>query len=163
MVVGECNLAAECRDGVWPFVRRPLAVMKIVSLAGVVLAVMATGAAAEPKKLMDSELAAVRAGLFDVVFIVPVTVVNNTSESAAVGIHAEGVASKAESTVTVNNAIMVSQATRLGNLTLPELGAFAGAGLPVAAPGTSTAGIGLLQAWTMVADMLRTRSLGRGW
>jgi hypothetical protein len=142
-----------------------LAVMKIISLSGAILAATATGAAAEPKRLMDSELAGVRAGLFDVVFIVPVTIVNNTSESAAVGIHAEGVASKAESTVTVNNAIMVSQATQLGNLTLPDLGAFAGAGWPVAASGTSTAGTGLslLQAWTMVADMLRTRSLGRGW
>jgi hypothetical protein len=139
--------------------------MKIISLSGAVLAAMATGAAAEPKMLIDSELAGVRAGLFDVVFIVPVTIVNNTSESAAVGIHADGVASKAESTVTVNNAIMVSQASQLGNLTLPELGAFAGAGLPVAAPGMGTAGTGLrlLQAWTMVADMLRTRSLGRGW
>jgi hypothetical protein len=142
-----------------------LAVMKIISLSGAILAATATGAAAEPKRLMDSELAGVRAGLFDVVFIVPVTIVNNTSESAAVGIHAEGVASKAESTVTVNNAIMVSQATQLVNLTLPDLGAFADAGWPVAASGTSTAGTGLslLQAWTMVADMLRTRSLGRGW
>ena len=35
------------------------------------------------------------------------------SESAAVGIHADGIASKAESAVTVNNAIMVSQASQL--------------------------------------------------
>jgi hypothetical protein len=140
-------------------------VMKTISLSVAVLAAMATGAAAEPKKLLDSELAGVTGGLYDIVFIVPVTVVNNSSESAAVGLHTDGVASRAQSNVTVNNAIRIDQDTELGTLSLPASGVFADAGWPGADSATSTAGPGLslLQAWTMIADMLRTRSLGRGW
>ncbi len=139
--------------------------MKKILLSAVALAALTLPAAADPRKLTDTDMAKVTAGLYDVIFIMPVTVIHSSVNSAAVGIQAKGVASNAESNVSVTNIIGVNQSTDPGSASLPASAVFAGPGWPWADSGPSAGANGMnpLQAWTMIADMLRTRFLGRGW
>ncbi len=139
--------------------------MKTILLSAVAIAAMTSVAAAEPRKLADTEMAEVTAGLYDIIFIIPVTVVHSSVNSAAVGVDGGSAASDAESNIAVNNVIDVNQSDFLVGTTLPASAVFAGAGWPWAEPGSGTAGDGVnpLRAWAMITDMLRSRYFGRGW
>jgi hypothetical protein len=80
------------------FAEETLAAMRNLTI-GRVPATIATGAVAAAERFVDSELAGVTAGFYDIGFIVPITIVINSSEPAAVGIHAESVTWEAEANV----------------------------------------------------------------
>lgn len=144
--------------------------MKKVLIAAVAFGTMTSVALAEPRKLADTEMAEVAAGLYDIVFIVPITVINSDANSSAVGVHSQGtVASNAENNVTVNNVIGVDQTTQVIAAGLSTQAVLGLAGVWSARtesrPGTAVGGGSFdpMRAWSMIAEMLQVRFLGRGW
>ena len=135
-------------------------------LSAAALAAMTSVAMAEPRKLGDKEMVEVTAGLYDVVFIVPVTVIYNTMNSTAVGAGTGSAASNAESDIAVNNIIGVNKSGDVIGALRPASGVFAGGWWPSVDLRTGSGGgdgVSPLRAWSMITGMLRSRYFGRGW
>ena len=138
--------------------------MKPILPSVLVLALTSSLACAEPRKLADDEMAGVTAGLYDLIFIVPVTVIVNNADSTAVGAGAGAVSSTVGQNVVVNNAVDVDQSNQLFGVA-PAPPALAGSFWPWADPraGAADGGTDPGRMWSMIAGMLHSRHFGRGW
>ena len=134
--------------------------MKPVLLSVAVLVLTGSLACAEPRKLADGEMAEVTAGLYDLIFIVPVTVVVNNADSAAVGAGTGDVSSSVEQDVVVNSTINVDRSNQLFGAA-PAPPAITANLWPWA--GAADGGIDPGRMWSMIAGMLHGRHFGRGW
>jgi hypothetical protein len=139
--------------------------MKAISLAAMALTAMTSAAMAEPRKLGDDEMAEVTAGLYDVVLVMPITVIYSSVNSTAVGVGAGSVGSNAGSNIAVNNIIGVNKPDHVIGATPPASSVVADGWWSWAHPRTGMGedGVGPLRMWSMITDMLRSKYLGRGW
>lgn len=147
--------------------------MKKLLLGNIALAMLTNAAVAEPRPMSEAEMAGATAGFYDVVFVMPITVVMNSAEAASVAVGSDGVSSSAVSNVVVTNVIDVDQSSTLPWGTLLPMPMPSGSGLPAdlfTALWPSAGGLpggpdmNLLSSLaSQIEDMLRTRYLGPGW
>lgn len=144
--------------------------MRRITLSVLVLLIMSSAATAEPRKLADAELSDVTGGLYDFVFIVPITIVINEANSAAAGSGSGDVESSATSNAIVNNNISVGQTNQLIGSIIPAPARPGSGGSPAgwwpwAEPRSGHAGSELdpLRSALMLSGMLQSRYLGPGW
>lgn len=145
------------------------------TLLGSVAFVFLTNAAvAEPRPMSETEMAGVAGGLYDLVLVMPITVVVNSAEAASVAVGAKGVSSSAVSNVAVTNVIEVDQSSRLPEGVLLPMPIPSGSGLPAdllatllpsagSSPDGAAANPRLSSLASQIEDMLRSRYLGPGW
>jgi hypothetical protein len=144
--------------------------MRRIMLSAMVLVVMSSAAAAEPRKLADAELGNMTGGLYDFVFIVPITIVVSDANSAAVGNGSGDVSSNATSDVIVNNIIGVDQTNQLIGTIFPAQPRPVSGGSPAGwwpwaepRPGQASLGLDPLRSALLLSGMLQSRYLGPGW
>ena len=143
-------------------------------LASAAFVLLSDAALAEPRPMSEAEMAGVAGGLYDLVLVMPITVVVNSAEAASVAVGSKGVTSSAVSNVAVTNVIDVDQASRLPDGILLPMPFPSGSGLPADLlatllpwAGSSPDGAGanprLSSLASQIEDMLRSRYLGPGW
>jgi hypothetical protein len=115
-------------------------------------------------------MVSVTGGLYDFVFIVPITVIVSDATANAIGVGSQDVTSNAISNIVVNNIIGVDQSDQVVGAVLPVQPGPGAGGAPAGwwpwaepRPGQAGPSIDPLRGALMLSGMLQSRYLGPGW